>query len=667
MSKQILIELVGENETGYCYADLYLPASAEEIAEAKERANWNSDSNGIRDISIEHCSTLPKLASFRLDSPTLDELNFLAQRLDAMDGGERTIMNGVLQYLCSEKGFADELVSMTDLINMTYGLDGVMIASNVGTDRQLGQFVIDNELNEDVNAIPETSLYLLDLERIGRLQRDVDGGVFVGNCYVVAGAFEMPHVYDGIHLPGAEPPACEQQGIRHISEQELRAMAGQEGLVLQGCGGDLKEWVDGINGLLTESGILRNGTVFTEAYAFSHDGLTNPPRSPICSPMRDISETAVIRKPTAARLCPSSNPRTVARKICTTPPAPTLPSWKKTCLRKSRCFSKKEKNNSPKPRHKISTLFRAAFDVPNAALSIAGKFAAEVSNGSVPGTKKTSRLVTRTTTAKNEGEAPMWLVENSHPAIVTREIFNKAQEESARRKAKAPVSQKSAMTASGKYSKYALTEVMICGECGSRYKRVTWNIRGKRRIVWRCISRLDYGKKYCTESITVDEQALQRAIVRALNRFNVEDEATYLLLMKSTIGEAVGINGSSDEIDLLERRIDALNKRMLDLVSLSVQEGDDAENHEDDFKNISTQIEQLTKRITAIRESESENGDFQARLKEIQDIIDKRRENKDIYDDSIVRQMVECIKVYHDGRLQIILGGGYELEEYLEK
>ena len=157
MSKQILIELVGENETGYCYADLYLPAGAEEIEEAKKRANWNSASNGIRDISIEHCSTLPKLASFRLDSPTLDELNFLAQRLDAMDGGERTIMNGVLQYLCSEKGFADELVSMTDLINITYGLDGVMIASNVGTDRQLGQFVIDNELNEDVNAIPETS------------------------------------------------------------------------------------------------------------------------------------------------------------------------------------------------------------------------------------------------------------------------------------------------------------------------------------------------------------------------------------------------------------------------------------------------------------------------------------------------------------------------------
>ena len=70
MSKQILIELVGENETGYCYADLYLPAGAEEIEEAKERANWSSASNGIRDISIAHCSDLPKLACFRLDSPT---------------------------------------------------------------------------------------------------------------------------------------------------------------------------------------------------------------------------------------------------------------------------------------------------------------------------------------------------------------------------------------------------------------------------------------------------------------------------------------------------------------------------------------------------------------------------------------------------------------------
>ena len=267
----------------------------------------------------------------------------------------------------------------------------------------------------------------------------------------------------------------------------------------------------------------------------------------------------------------------------------------------------------------------------------------------------------------NEGEAPMWLVENSHPAIISRDVFNRVQEETSRRNAKAPASQKNALTATGKHSRYALTDVLICGECGSRFRRVTWTARGNKRIVWRCISRLDYGKKYCPDSITVSEEALHRAIVKALNKFNAEDESTYLMLMKSTIGDAIGLNGGSDEIDLLERRIDALNKRMLDLVSESIQEGNDAESYEEEFKSISTQIEQLNGRINAIRESESEDGELQARLEEIQDTIANRKKNKDVYDDSIVRQMVECIKVYKDGRIQIILGGGYEIEEYLTK
>lgn len=267
----------------------------------------------------------------------------------------------------------------------------------------------------------------------------------------------------------------------------------------------------------------------------------------------------------------------------------------------------------------------------------------------------------------NEGEAPMWLVENSHPAIISRDVFNRVQEETSRRNAKAPASQKNALTASGKHSRYALTDVLMCGECGSRFRRVTWTARGNKRIVWRCISRLDYGKKYCPDSITVSEEALHRAIVKALNKFNAEDESTYLMLMKSTIGDAIGLNGGSDEIDLLERRIDALNKRMLDLVSESIQEGNDAESYEEEFKSISTQIEQLNGRINAIRESESEDGELQARLEEIQDTIASRKKNKDVYDDSIVRQMVECIKVYKDGRIQIILGGGYEIEEYLTK
>ena len=63
--------------------------------------------------------------------------------------------------------------------------------------------------------------------------------------------------------------------MKQISTDDLRRMEGREGLVLQGCGGDLREWVDGINGLLTEEGILQNGSRLTDVSVFQHDGLTN--------------------------------------------------------------------------------------------------------------------------------------------------------------------------------------------------------------------------------------------------------------------------------------------------------------------------------------------------------------------------------------------------------
>ena len=265
----------------------------------------------------------------------------------------------------------------------------------------------------------------------------------------------------------------------------------------------------------------------------------------------------------------------------------------------------------------------------------------------------------------NQGEAPMYIVENNHPAIISREVFNRVQEELIRRQALRAKSDKTSITATGKYSKYALTEVLQCAECGSRYRRVTWTAHGRKKIVWRCISRLDYGTKHCKDSITVEEAALHGAVVRALRRFHAEDESTYLALMKATIGEAIGINGGSEEIDLLTRRIDTLNKRMLDLVNETVAAGKDVESSEDEFKGISDQIEQLNRRIAAIQENVHKDGSRQARLEEIQSIIAKRGANETQYDDSIVRQMIECIKVHNDGKLTIIFGGCYEIEETL--
>ncbi len=63
--------------------------------------------------------------------------------------------------------------------------------------------------------------------------------------------------------------------MKRITTDELRAMAGREGLIIQGCGGDLTEWVNGINDLLTQEGILQNGDTFKDVSVFEHDGCTN--------------------------------------------------------------------------------------------------------------------------------------------------------------------------------------------------------------------------------------------------------------------------------------------------------------------------------------------------------------------------------------------------------
>lgn len=62
--------------------------------------------------------------------------------------------------------------------------------------------------------------------------------------------------------------------INHIATEALRRMEGKDGLILQGCGGDLQEWLDGINEMFTEAGILKNGAKFQDISAFEYDGLT---------------------------------------------------------------------------------------------------------------------------------------------------------------------------------------------------------------------------------------------------------------------------------------------------------------------------------------------------------------------------------------------------------
>lgn len=204
----MLIEYSVEHPAGrgYFYAELELPATQAQIRDAQQKARLiGRENSAYCEIEITSCPELPELTGIRLDSPTVEELNFFAGRLDQLSQDERLVLNAIV-HSRNEAGQYENGLSMKELINLTYGLDGVMIASNVGNVRQLGQFVIENDLLEDVVGVPSDALPLLDAAKIGEMQKEMDSGIFWQGHYIVAGDYTPQEVYDGVKLPEAEEP-----------------------------------------------------------------------------------------------------------------------------------------------------------------------------------------------------------------------------------------------------------------------------------------------------------------------------------------------------------------------------------------------------------------------------------------------------------------------------
>ena len=98
-------------------------------------------------------------------------------------------------------------------------------------------------------------------------------------------------------------------------------------------------------------------------------------------------------------------------------------------------------------------------------------------------------------------------------------MWDKVQEEIARRASKRKRPSKDAHSSSSKFSsKYALNEVLVCGECGAHYRRTVWTRKGEKVAVWRCISRLDHGNRVCKKSVTIKEDRLHEILLFAINQ-----------------------------------------------------------------------------------------------------------------------------------------------------
>ena len=188
---------------GYYYAELLLPAADYEIKDAMQRTRAVGRENTV-EVSILECDILPELQDIRLDTFSLDELNFLAKRLVSLTDEELPVFYAVTDevFRAADNG---GLVSIKDLINCTYGLDTVPVAHNVSNLSELGRFAFENELLSDLEGIPESAVPFLNAEQIGRVQQKNDSGVFEGRLYIPTVHYDRPEIYDGVTLPDEEP------------------------------------------------------------------------------------------------------------------------------------------------------------------------------------------------------------------------------------------------------------------------------------------------------------------------------------------------------------------------------------------------------------------------------------------------------------------------------
>ncbi len=264
----------------------------------------------------------------------------------------------------------------------------------------------------------------------------------------------------------------------------------------------------------------------------------------------------------------------------------------------------------------------------------------------------------------NNGERPKYYVENNHPAIIDAAPFGRVQEERARRSGKRKIKQVGTKTEQGKYcGKYALTELLLCGECGTPYRRCTWTVKGNKKIVWRCINRLDYGKKYRHHSPTVEESIIQSAIMNAVQK-TAKQNAEVLKTLKLHIGMSLNDEETEDKSLDIQIRIAEIDTEFKAMVqSVSAQTADSF----DDSKatELMNEKNKLLGQLGQISASKQRRENAKSRLDEIFEILDGLKNHPMEFDNQLLRQILECVIIESKEQIKVVFIGGLEVTEPL--
>ena len=180
--------------------------------------------------------------------------------------------------------------------------------------------------------------------------------------------------------------------------------------------------------------------------------------------------------------------------------------------------------------------------------------------------------------------------------------------------------------------------------------------------MWRCASRIDYGTKYCHNSPTLREESLQAAILAAINSVMSQRGILMGQIEDAMRMELIPSPGSMSVSDI-DRRLDELDREFQKLFADSKDGG--FMKYAEDFKRISDTMAALKEQRVSLLDRQDRDSAASRRIANAMNILKTGSADITEWDESIIRQLVDTVKVLSANRIVIYLQGGIEIEQEL--
>lgn len=269
----------------------------------------------------------------------------------------------------------------------------------------------------------------------------------------------------------------------------------------------------------------------------------------------------------------------------------------------------------------------------------------------------------------NKGIVPQYYVEDDHEAIIPKDLFYRVQEELARRASvnKSAVTRekkkKGKHSSKSKYSsEYALTGILLCGECGQEYRRVTWARNGKKKIVWRCSNRLTNGTKNCKDSATLEEGILNRTVMEAIHRIACND-GNFASALRQNVIRVIGSYGREQEPDEYDEKIKAKQEEMVSLIAENAATSSYTDEFDERYRRIAEEISTLKEEQLEARRKKKLAESYDRRVQDMDDFLKQQTCQMPEFDNDLVRRLIANIKVVSADKLLIQFQSGIVMEQ----